>query len=464
MGAVEPRLHCQLWTGATRGGEVADLAEKIGIPLLEWQRLVMDDLCAVDENGKFVRKTGLLIIARQNGKTHLARMRILAGLFLFGEKNIVSMSSNRGMAIDTFLKVVDVIETNDFLKSQVKQIRFANGQESVTLLNGAKFEIVAATRDGSRGKTADLLYIDELREISEEAYTAAKPVTRARPNSQVLMTSNAGDAYSTVLNELRDRANSYPPVSLGYWEYSAEPYCKLNDRAQWAKANPSLGHLINETDIEEAIATSSVEATRTETLCQWIDSLTSPFPFRAFEDLGDPTLELKPNSGMTCFAVDISPSRRQASLVIGMLMPDGKIGVGIAEQWTSEVSVDDLTIANGIVKWAKEFKPTKVLYDKYSTANIAKRLQQGGYKCEDLSGQVFYQACSELYDSIVVGRLVHNGQAQLVAAINNCAAKTNDAGWRLIRRKSSGDISAAIGLAMVVHELVIPTPKPQIFI
>ena len=132
-------------------------------------------------------------------------MRILAGLFLFGEKNIVSMSSNRGMAIDTFLKVVDVIESHDFLKSQVKQIRYANGQESVTLLDGSKLEIVAATRDGSRGKTADLLYIDELREISEEAYTAAKPVTRARPNSQVLMTSNAGDAYSTVLNELRDQ-------------------------------------------------------------------------------------------------------------------------------------------------------------------------------------------------------------------------------------------------------------------
>lgn len=464
MGAVEPRLHCQLWTGATRGGEVADLAEKIGIPLLEWQRLVMNDLCAVDENGKFIRKSGLLIIARQNGKTHLARMRILAGLFLFGEKNIVSMSSNRGMAIDTFLKVVDVIETNDFLKSQVKQIRFANGQESVTLLNGAKFEIVAATRDGSRGKTADLLYIDELREISEEAYTAAKPVTRARPNSQVLMTSNAGDAYSTVLNELRDRANSYPPVSLGYWEYSAEPYCKLNDRAQWAKANPSLGHLINETDIEEAIATSSVEATRTETLCQWIDSLTSPFPYRAFEDLGDPTLQLNAGTGLTFFAIDIAPSRRQASLVIGMLMPDGKIGVGIAEQWLSEVSVDDLTIANGIVKWARSYKPQKILFDKYSTANIAKRLEQGGYKCQDMSGQVFYQACSELYDSIVAGRLVHNGQDALVNSINNCAAKTNDAGWRIVRRKSAGDVSAAIGLAMVVHELVIPTPKPQIFI
>ena len=147
-----------------------------------------------------------------------------------------------------------------------------------------------------------------------------------------------------------------------------------------------------------------------------------------------------------------------------MLMPDGRIGVGIAEQWISEVSVDDLTIANGVVKWAKIYKPQKILFDKYSTANIAKRLEQTGYRVQDMSGQVFYQACSELYDSIVAKRLVHNGQDALVAAINNCAAKTNDAGWRIVRRKSAGDVSAAIGLAMVVHELVIPTPKPQIFI
>ncbi len=33
---------------------------------------------------------------------------------------------------------------------------------------------------------ADFLYIDELREWTEEAFTAALPVTRARPNSMTL--------------------------------------------------------------------------------------------------------------------------------------------------------------------------------------------------------------------------------------------------------------------------------------
>ncbi len=93
----------------------------------------------VGNAGKWRRKTSLLLVARQNGKTHLARIRILAGLFVFGEKNIVAMSSNRGMALDTFRKVVEVIEDNPMLMAQVKQIRVANGQESVELLRRAQF-------------------------------------------------------------------------------------------------------------------------------------------------------------------------------------------------------------------------------------------------------------------------------------------------------------------------------------
>jgi len=123
-----------------------------------------------------------------------------------------------------------------------------------------------------------LLYIDEFREISEEGYRAATPTTRAHPNSQTLLTSNAGDAFSVVLNDLTRRAQDYPPKTFGFYEYSAPQYCKVTDRNAWALANPAMGYTITEEAIEEAIATSPIENTRTETLCQWIDSLSSPWP------------------------------------------------------------------------------------------------------------------------------------------------------------------------------------------
>ena len=462
-GATKPRLQNAPLKGASRIDEIKKFLEDCKLELLPWQEYVLTDMLKVDKEQKWRRKTNLLLVARQNGKTHLARIRILAGLFIFGEMNIVAMSSNRGMALDTFRKVVDVIEDNPALMAQVKQIRVANGQESVELLSGARYEIVAATRDGSRGKTADLLYIDELREIDEDSWTAAKPITRARPNSQIFMTSNAGDAFSTVLNDLRSRCLSYPPPTMGFWEYSADDWAKITDKDAWYQANPALGYLIDEETIAEAIATSSVEASRTETLCQWVSALKSPWPYRAFEDLTVQELEIAPGA-VTIFGMDISVNKKMASLVAGQLREDGKIAVGVIAQFESQVAIDELKMAIEVNDWAKQYRPKMICFDKYSTMSVAERLQQSGHKIQDMSGTVFYQACSDLYDAIVNARIVHIGQASLVDSMNNCAAKETDAGWRIVRRKSAGDVSAAISLAMVVHQLLKPQSKPQIIV
>jgi phage terminase large subunit-like protein len=419
-------------------------------------------MLTVDTKGKWIRKTNLLLIARQNGKTHLARMLILAHLIKW-ETNVLIMSSNRSMALDTFRQVTDILENNDHLKGFVKQIRYANGTESIEMLNGTRLDVVAATRDGSRGRSVNgLLFIDEVREISEEGFRAATPVTRAHPNSHTLLCSNAGDAFSTVLNDLRERAISYPPKSFGFYEYSAPQYCKIEDRNAWALANPSLGYTITEEALEEAIATSPIENTRTETLCQWIDSLSSPWPHGVLEETSDSTLEMTAGA-YTVFGFDVSPSRRNGSLVAGQLLPDGRIGIGILETYSSQVAIDELKMAASIKGWADIYKPRLVCFDKYATQTIADRLSNSGVMVEDVSGQQFYKACGDLLEGLVNHRVVHNGQAELIQQMNNCAAKVNDSAWRIIKRKSAGDISAPIGLAMVVSKLMIPTPKPQIY-
>ena len=460
-GATKPRVHSPLLKGESKLQDVKDLCEIVKMPLLPWQEFVLKDMLTVDKKGLWIRKTNLILVARQNGKTHLARMLILTHLLKWNT-NVLIMSSNRSMALDTFRQVTHLLETNDHLKGFVKQIRHANGTESIEMLAGARLDVVAATREGSRGRSVNgLLYIDEVREITEDGFRAATPTTRAHPNSQTLLTSNAGDAFSSVLNDLRERALDYPPKSFGYYEYSAPQYCKINDREAWAMANPSLGYTITEEAIEEAIATSPIENTRTETLCQWIDALSSPWPHGILEETSDSTLEMPPGA-YTVFAFDVSPSRRNASLVAGQLLPDGRIGVGILQTWSSQVAVDDLKIAADIKGWADTYRPRLVCFDKYATQSIADRLRNSGVMTEDVSGQQFYQACGDLLTGLVTHKVVHNGQQELIQQMNNCAAKVNDSAWRIIKRKSAGDISAPIGLAMVVSKLMLPAPKPQI--
>jgi phage terminase large subunit-like protein len=467
-GAVKPRLHSPFLKGKSRGQEVADLAERIGQPLLDWQKLIINDMCAVDKDGMFIRKSSLLLIARQSGKSHLARMRCLAGLFVFGEKDILIMSSNRSMAMKSFNIMADIIERNDFLRAQLKEgdikkgIRRTNGDERIILANGAQLEVAAATSDGARGRTCDFLWIDELREVSEPAMDAAKSVTLARMNSQRLFTSNAGDAFSKVLNDLHDACLNKPPKSLGFYEYSAPDFCDIWDRNAWAMANPSLGYLISEEAIEETIGSSTMEAARTEQLCQWISSLTCPFSTEVLENSSDSTLEMSVGA-YTVFGFDVSPSRRNASLVAGQLLPDGRIGIGILETYSSQVAIDELKMAASIKGWCDIYKPRLVCFDKYATQTIADRLANSGVVVEDVSGQQFYKACGDLLEGLVNHRVVHNGQQSLIQQMNNCAAKVNDSAWRIIKRKSAGDISAPIGLAMVVSKLMIPQPKPQIY-
>jgi hypothetical protein len=227
-------------------------------------------------------------------------------------------------------------------------------------------------------------------------------------------------------------------------------------------ANPALGILCSEENLEEAVATNSIDATRTEMLCQWVDALSSPWPHGVIEDTSNSDLIL-PQGKPTVFAFDISPSRRSGALCAGQVLEDGTIGVGLMQMWTSDVAIDETKMAAEIQEWAKKYRPQMILYDKYATASISQKLEQSGQKIEDISGQRFYQACGELLDHFVNNKVIHSGQPELVQQFNNCAAKTNDSGWRIIRRKSAGDVTGAISVAMLIHWLSKPQSTPKIF-
>jgi phage terminase large subunit-like protein len=261
---------------------------------------------------------------------------------------------------------------------------------------------------------------------------------------------------------MRERALANPPKSFGFYEYSAEPHCGIYDRKGWAQANPALGYTITEETLEESVATSPIENTRTEMLCQWVSSLQSPWTYGTIEACSDSTLEI-PVGGYTVFAFDVNPSRRNASLVAGQILPDGRIGVGILQTWESQVSVDDLKIAADIKAWADQYRPRQICFDKYATQTIAERLANAGCVTQDISGMQFYQACTDLKDALDNGRLVHKGQDVWVQQMNNCAVKQNDSSWRIIKRSSGGDISGAISTAMVVTMLMKPQQVAAIY-
>lgn len=468
-GSTKPRVHTPLLKGKTRGDEVIEFAKKLGQPLMPWQELIVKDMFSIGSDEKFIRRTGLLLVARQSGKSHLGRVMCLAHLFLFKSPRVLIASSNRAMALVSFREMAYMIESHDFLNLQVKAIRYANGTESIELLpefGGGRLDVVAATRDGSRGRTSFFTWGDELREWSDEAFTAITPTTRAT-DGQTFWTSNAGDAFSLPLNNLVDRSKENPPKTFGYYEYSAPNMLKIdtNSKAFWegvAMANPALGITVSREAIEESLSTSTHDAIMTELLCLWVSSLQSPFPPGSLEECGDNDLVMSPGA-YTVFGFDKSPSNRMATLCAGQILPDGRIGVGILHKWSNDIAVNDLEIAAGIKGYADIWRPRQIMYDKYATQSIADRLANAGQVVEDCSSQNFYQACGDLLDAIVSKRMVHNGQRDFLEQFDNVAAKVSDSAWRIVKRRSAGDISAPISIAMIIWKLTKPQQSAMIY-
>jgi phage terminase large subunit-like protein len=331
---------------------------------------------------------------------------------------------------------------------------------------GGRLDVVAATRDGSRGRTSHFTWGDELREWSEEAFTAITPTTRAT-DGQTFWTSNAGDAFSLPLNSLVDRSKENPPKTFGYYEYSAPNMLKIdtNSKAFWegvAQANPALGIRVSREAIEESLSTSSHDAIMTELLCLWVSSLQSPFPPGSLEECGDNDLTMSPGA-YTVFGFDVSPSKRMATLCAGQILPDGRIGVGILHKWSNDIAINDLEVAAGIKGYADIWRPRQIMFDKYATQTIADRLANAGQVVEDCSSQNFYQACGDLLDAIVSKRMVHNGQRDLLEQFESVAAKVSDSAWRIVNRRSAGDISAPISIAMIIWKLTKPQQSAMIY-
>src|SRR5690606_3387304 len=102
-------------------------------------------------------------------------------------------------------------------------IRYAQGQEEIFMPDGGSYVTIAAQR-GARGESADTLIVDEVREFEDfDVMAAAGPTLGASPDPQIIYLSNAGNAMSVVLNDLRRRAEVGEDPELAYLEWSAPP-------------------------------------------------------------------------------------------------------------------------------------------------------------------------------------------------------------------------------------------------
>jgi phage terminase large subunit-like protein len=451
VGKTEPRLHTKYADDLpSRGQELIDLAIKLGEPLMPWQELVAIESMRVKDDERWAFPQIGVLVARQQGKSHLMRLRILWGL-LNGEKLQILSAHKLAVSLEHFNQLLDLIEQHDWLMAQMKKIRRTNGQEEIQFLNNARFKVVANNAAGRGYAGAETIYLDELREHKDYgAWSAITKTQLAAKNPALFAFSNAGDATSTVLNEMRDRGLATiqgVTDSLLWLEWSAPPNTNISiESAAWA--NPAMGRTVHVDNIK-ATFNEPEAVVRTEVMCQWVDTLQSPWSPNAWNQCADPDLIVEPGQ-QTYLAFDVTPRRNQASLVASQII-DGKIALGLVQTFDSDTALDDLTIANAVADWAKAYDVTEIAYSKNTGQAVAARLASAGIMTTAIDGRAFAMACDQMLSAMEHSRLVHKDEVTFNKHISACARiPFAEGGWLIGRRASNANVTGAVAAAMAI--------------
>ena len=434
------------------------------------------DALQMTPEGKWAKSNIGVLVARQNGKTALMRQIFLAHLYVFGSKQIIAMAQTRQLALDTFKQTVDLAESLDWTRKRIKRVSRTNGQEELEVYchhypkscdtkcqRIRKYSIRAATSEGSRGSTANLLYVDELREISEEAWQAAVPLTRTT-GGQTWTTSNAGSEASTVLNSLRTRALMNQSPRMGWYEWSAAEGSQVNppDIKAIQQANPALGHLIDLESILDSAKFDTKEAFMTESLCMWVSSMTSPWNMDKWNE-GEQQITMQ-DGLLTYMGLDLTFNRDRAFLVSVQLQEDNQLAVFVHE-WHKDGGINDVALAGEIAELARRFNPRILAYDPNTAGFIQPHLARAQVNAiaTPWSSAGFAIACDQTLNAMNSGRIIHAGQDVMYEHLVACARRpAGDGGWRIARRAATNPISAAVALVMAVGHATTPSAEPVI--
>lgn len=475
-----PCGECALTPDTSYGFDVVEFASEIvGLPLDEWEELAVIHAGELLPDGRPRFRVALILVARQNGKTTLAKVLIAYWLVVETVPLVLATSTDRSYAKRTWSDVTKMLKDNEQLREYVATVRLTIGEESLTTVDAA--ELIFAANNGAAGRSTTLWrwLCDELRQHKTwAAWSSATNAMNAVPAAQVLAISNQGDDTAIVLDSLRGAALDYIETGtgdprLGLLEWSAPNGAAVDDPQALAAANPNLGRRVD----LDALMGAAIRAKRaggielsefqTEVLCQRVILLDPAIDPDAWTACGtDDPIDMAEHRKRVALCLDISLDASHASLVAAVVI-DGMVHVEVVEAWDGHGCTKALRaelpevvakVKPAVVGWFPAGPAAAV------TAAMSARRGPGRWPprrvaLEEITSDAA-AVCMGLEEQVRTGDLVHPRDAMLTAHISGSMPlrRSNDL-W-VFTRRGAGSVDGAYACAGAVH-LARTLPPPR---
>jgi hypothetical protein len=459
-------------------------ATVLGKPLDPWQQWLVIHAGELLEDGRPRFRQVLVIVARQNGKTHLCTILALFWLYVERWPLVFGTSNKLDYAKDSWEAAKNLALETPCLAARTRKPRVGNGQQDLPTADRCHYRIGAANEDGGRSKSIDRAIGDELRQQRDwTAYLALQPAMNARPRAQAIYITNMGDARSVVLNSLRSDAldaiadgNVQRPVGL--FEWSAPPGTHPMDPAGHAAANPQYGGRMDRDVIVQAarrVAKPGADLEElngflTEILCMGVDQLDPAIDAAGWATGRQPAAIDVDQRLRLAAVVDVSPDQQHVSLVVATLLDDGRVRGEAVKDWTGPQAMT--AVLAELPVWVARVRPRVLGWFPTGPAatldaSLRDRRKTGrgrawpprGVRVLELGTTDTPAVVMGFAALVAAGHVLHSGQALLDDQIRAAEKLWTGDRWVMTRR-GAGHVDAVYALAGAVH-IARTMPRPR---
>lgn len=267
------------------------------VKLRPWQADLIDGALELNGSGYWKNRTGLVGVARKNGKSLLGSGLGLYGLVGSGEQGaeVYSCAGTVDQARIVFDEAKKMIardpDLSKVLKVYKKAIEFP--------ATGSVWRVLSADAFSAEGLNPYMVIFDEVHvQPSWDLWNVMTQGSATRPNALVLGITTAGHDRSSMCYSLYEYGKKLatgedvdPSFYFRWWE-PRDTAADFMLPASWAEGNPGLGDFQLVRDFESAArqakAQSRENAFRRYRLNQWVSSEDAWLPYGAWDELADP--------------------------------------------------------------------------------------------------------------------------------------------------------------------------------
>jgi phage terminase large subunit-like protein len=439
----------------------------LGVEFDPWQHGLGSIALGKREDGKYAATVGgvVMSIPRQVGKTFLVGMIVIALCLLFPGLTVLWTAHRTRTATKTFHTLKGMTE-----RAKVKPFmllpRLSNGEQEIRFRNGSVIMFGAREQGFGRGfDEVDIEVFDEAQILSEKALEDMIPATNQsrQPSGALLFFMGTpprpGDPSEEFSNR-RSSALAGQTEDMFYVEMSADKDADLDDRKQWAKANPSYPHRTPEESMKRMRANlTDDDSFRREGLGIWDDPITggSGITTEMWAACGNSRSEL---IGTPVLTIDSSPNRWSAICLAGRAKPVE--GEDPPPEPRTHVEVPWFKagtdwVVPEVVRLIAEYGISSVSLDPTGPAGaFLPALEAEGIEVTALTMREMGQSCAMFFNAVSDGMLRHLGNDDwLNLAIAGAIRRPLGDLWAWARKTSLVDIAPLVAATIAVRAAAV---------